>query len=196
MWTRTTTKERETKRSLGKTSQASPPRRAEERPPVLFVAFMEDTNGKSVNSTQEVTTLTNQHWTDTGPTEAEASKVAAEEEEAIKAEAPLEEEASKPEVHHLVKIIKIITKTNISNIMVHQQQSTLISRAMLHLATPTKRHRVATGMETNIIIIEMKQRPKLSVVKPFTPTQCFIGPVTSCLLLALRAKESHHTAET
>ena len=114
--------------------------------------------------------------------EAEASKVAAEEEaEAIKAEVPLEED-SKPEVHHLVKIIKIINKTNISRIMVHQQQSTLISRAMLHLATPTKRHRVATGMETNIIIIEMKQRPKLSVVKPFTPTQCFVGPVTSCLL--------------
>ena len=49
--------------------------------------------------------------------EAEASKVAAEEEEAIKAEVPLEED-SKPEVHHLVKIIKIINiRTSISRIM-------------------------------------------------------------------------------
>ena len=127
--------------------------------------------------------------------EAEASKAEVEEAEAIKAEVPLEED-SKLEAH-LVKIIKIInSRTNISRIMVHQQQSAQSSKAMLHPATPTKRHRVATGMETNIIIIEMKQRPKLLVVNAFTPTQCFIGPVTSCLLLALRAKESHHTAET
>ena len=87
--------------------------------------------------------------------EAEASKVAAEEEaEAIKAEVPLEED-SKPEVHHLVKIIKIINKTNIRRITVHQQQSTQISKAMLHPVIQAKLHPVDIGTEINIINIEM-----------------------------------------
>ena len=140
---------------------------------------MEDINGENANSTQEVATSTNQHWTDTVPMEeAEASKVAVEEAEAFKvevfkAEDPLVED-SKLEDHHLVKIIKITNNmTNIISIMIHQQLSTLISKAMLHPVTQPKLHPVDIGMEINIIITEMT-RPKL-LLKAFTAKR-FIGP--------------------
>ena len=156
---------------------------------------MEDTNGEIADSTQEVATLTNQHWTDTGPMEAEASKVAAEEAEDSKAEASLEEEDSKPEDRHLVTIIKII---RISTAMVpHQQSHHQIStnRVMLHLATQARLHRVDIGMEINIIITEIqKKRPELQL-NVFRLAKCSIGPIHSCHLLVLRTEAKYHTAE-
>ena len=91
--------------------------------------------------------------------EVEASKVAVEEEvEAFKAEDPQAED-SKPEVHHLVKIIRIInSRTNIT--MVHQHQSTLISKAMLHQHIQPKLHQVDIGTIISIIRIE-PTRPEL-----------------------------------
>ena len=92
--------------------------------------------------------------------EVEASKVAVEEEaEAIKAEVPQVEDSKPEEVHHLVKIIRIINRTNIT--MVHQHKSTLISKAMLHQRIQPKLHQVDTGTITSIIKIEIMSRPEL-----------------------------------
>ena len=124
--------------------------------------------------------------------EAEASKVAAEEEaEAIKAEVPQVED-TKPEVHHLVKIIRIInSRTNIT--MVHQHQSTLISKAMPHQHIQPKLHQVDTGTIISIIRTEIIIRPEL-LQKTFTSAMSSIRPTQSCSHIALRALELH-TAE-
>ena len=123
--------------------------------------------------------------------EAEASKVAAEAEvEAIKAEVPQEED-SKPEVHHLAKIIRIISnRTNIT--MVHQHQSTLISKAMLHQYIQPKLHLVDTGTIISIIRIEII-RPEL-LQKAFKSAMSPVRPTQRCFRMALRALELH-TAE-
>ena len=119
--------------------------------------------------------------------EAEASKAEVEEAEAIKAE----EEDSKPEVHHLVKIIRIINnRTNIT--MVHQHPSTLISKAMLHQHIQPKLHQVDIGTITSIIKIEIIW-PEL-LQKAFKSAMSSIRPIQCCLHMALRALELY-TAE-
>ena len=122
--------------------------------------------------------------------EAEASKAEVEEAEAIKAEVPLEED-SKPEVHHLVKIIRIINnRTNIP--MVHQHKSTLISKAMLHQLIQPKLHQVDIGTIISIIRIEIIRPERLS--KVITSAMSSIRPIQCCFHMALRALELY-TAE-
>ena len=109
--------------------------------------------------------------------EAEASK--AEEAEASKVEDIREEVA-----HLETSITNRITKmTN----MVHHLPFTLISKAMLHPVT----HQTSQ-MDLGMAIIITETRPGLLSV--FISALCPIGPLQSCLHLALRAKESH-TAE-
>ena len=148
---------------------------------------MEDTNGSNANSTQEAPTLIRRLMTDTKPMAADAVTNKVEEAEASKAE---EAEASKEEdireeVAHLeTSITNRITKmTN----MVHHPPFTLISRVMPHPVT----HQTSQ-MDLDMAIIITEMRPGLLSV--FISALCPIGPLQSCLHLALTAKESH-TAE-
>ena len=119
---------------------------------------------------------------------AATSKAEVEEAEASKAEVA---EASRvedirEEVAHLETSIINKTIINMTN-MVHHQQSILSSKVMLHPVT----HQTSQ-MDLGMAIIITETRPGLLSV--FISALCPIGPLQSCLHLALRAKESH-TAE-
>ena len=148
-WTGSTVKRKRKGRQRKIRSQP----KKENRTPVISAKFMEVTNGNTVNLTQEVPTLINKLMIDTKPTskvEEASVEVLAEAEEAeasMEAEALVEDHLESSTINRIIILQTSPIQTD------HLQQSTLISRAMLHTVTTVHHLPEEAIMET---ITEMR----------------------------------------